>query len=406
MPTAKKAPAKKAASAKKAAPKKATDAALTKFEATFAESYGAGTLTRSPRIVAYKAIPTGSLDLDIALGVGGWLIGRLHEAWGPDGVGKTTLASMTVAEAQRMFPDKMVAYVDVEHKADKPWFAAHGVNLARMYLFQPDTAEDVADAVKDMIRSGVISLIVIDSIGAMIPEAEKEKDADKAVMAQQAKIITRMVKIAASEAPKTDTTVLMINQVRANLAYGGDTTTGGGFALKHVTTTKVKVKRTGSDPFKTTVNGEAGTIVGHEIAIYVERNGVAPAYRTAMVTLFNQDTKAFGPIGIDKADEAFKVGLRFRVIEQGGGGYYTLPGFERVRGRDAVLALLREHPKAVADIRTKALAAKAGDLFAEEISPEMLEEIETDATEHEPVLEPDDNVPAKAPLAFQKVADA
>ena len=356
----------------KAAASKASASALTKFEEKFAKSFGVGTLTRSAVINPYEVISTGSLALDYALGVGGFVEGRLHEIWGPEGIGKTRVALLTIVQAQRKHPDKMAAFIDVEQKMDAKWAAAHGVDLERLFLYRPNTAEDVADAVKEFVASGLVSLVVIDSIGAMIPEREKEKDAGDAVVGKQAQIVTRMVKIAAAEAPKTSTTVVIINQQRANLAYGADTTTGGGFALKHATTTKLKVKRSGAKtPIKVTINGEERTI-GHEIAITVERNGVANAYRTATITMFHVETEKYGPIGIDIADETVTLGLKTRVIKQRG-AWYDLPDSSTHQGREALLQAVRENLTVQEQIRDLVLQTMAGTIKPEE-SPEDIEE--------------------------------
>jgi len=346
--------------------------AMTDFETRFAKSFGEGTLQRDDVINPYPVISTGSLSLDYALGVGGLVEGRLHESWGPEGVGKTTMALYFLAEAQRKHPDKRVAFIDVEQKFDRSWAARHGVDLSRLYLYHPGNAEDVADAVKEFIRSGVVCAIVVDSIGAMLPEREKEKDAGDAVMAAQAKIVTRMVKIAAAEADAKGCTLYLINQVRANLAYGADTTTGGGFALKHATTTKLKFKRTGTLPFKVKVNGE-DVVVGHEIAVVIERNGVAPAYRTAVLVLFNQDTEKYGPLGIDRADEAVTMGIKSRVIKQRG-GWYDTPDGQAYQGRPAVVDAVRGDLSLQDQIRDLVLATVAGTIHEDETAPEAIEE--------------------------------
>ena len=339
-----------------------TKAAISKFEEMFGKRYGEGSLLTPDPTLGYEVISTGSLALDEITGVGGIVEGRLTEIWGPDGVGKSTLALMIVAEAQKKHPDKLVAWIDMEHAFDAKWAAVHGVDVARVKHYLPLSAEDVADAMKDMVLSGLFSLVVLDSIGAMIGQKEKEKAADEATMAIKAKIVTRMVNIAAPEADRTKTTVLLINQVRANLGYGADTTTGGGFALKHVTTMKFNLKRTGTPPFKVKSGGEE-IEVGNEIAIKVERNRVAPKGRRCNVVFFNQDS-TYGEIGIDLADEAFTVGLAKGIIEHSGNSY-TLPTGEKFVGRPKTIEALREDPSAVALIREKVLA-NMGDVFEDE----------------------------------------
>lgn len=381
-------------------------AALKKFEERFAKSFGADTLVRTSKINPYQVISTGSLTLDYRLTVGGVVEGRLNEWWGPDGVGKTTLCLMGIAEAQRKHPTKMTAFIDVEQKLDKAWAVAHGVDLNLLYHYVPQSAEDVADAMKEMLRSGLFSKIVVDSIAAMIPEAEKEKDADAAVMAAQAKIVTRMVKIAAVEATLTGTSIDLINQVRANLSYGADTTTSGGFALKHVTTMKFKLKRTGTPPYKAKI-GTEDRIVGHEIAIDIQRNGVGPAYRQAIVSLFHTTTDKYGPIGIDRADEAATLGIDTKVIQRSG-AWYTLPGGKRLNGKDLVVEALREDEGLLEAVRTAVLASVSEDIADEETVPEAIVEateeidgVEVNTETGEIVTDPETGRPA-----FRKGASA
>lgn len=349
----------------KAATSRAASIAVAKFEEKFGKAYGADTLKRASEVVPYEVLPTGSVTLDYKLGVGGLVEGRLHEVWGPDGVGKTTFALIVMAEAQRRHPDRWGAFIDMEHKLDRAWAVAHGVDLTRLHIFEPDDAESVADAMKDFCRSGLHSLIVLDSVGSMIPKSEIDKDADEVVVGKQANIVTRMVKLNAVEAARSGATPLLINQVRANLGYGADTTTGGGFALKHATTTKLKIKRTGTPPYKVKIDGE-DRIVGHEIAITVERNGVAPAYRTATISLIHVPTEKYGPVGIDRADEAATIGIDTGIIQQSG-AWYTLPQTgERVQGRDSVVRALRADPGLVEHIRANALVTVAHEVHEEE----------------------------------------
>lgn len=343
--------------------KTAAKTALAKFDEGFDKSYGKGILDYSGKIHPYEVISTGSLSVDYSMGVGGYILGRLYEIWGPDGIGKTTLALWAVVEAQKQYPNNPVVWVDVEHRADKLWMQIHGVDIspARLRIITPESAEQVADQVKDALRSEIFSLIVVDSIGGMIPEAEKEKDADKAVMAQQAKIVTRMVKIAAVEADKAGTVVLMLNQVRANLAYGADTMTGGGFALKHCSTGKLKLSSGGREPFKVKFPGEdRPRRVGHEVAVYNERNSVATAYKRAQFVLITAATKQYGPVGIDKVDDFTTMGLRTGVIEQKG-GWYTLPDGQKVNGRDAILDVLRGDDRLMTVVRERVLSTLSAE---------------------------------------------
>lgn len=328
-----------------------------KFEERFAKRFGEKSIHMATDADAYEVIPTGSLALDYALGVGGYVEGRLVEIWGVDAIGKSTLALQAIGEAQRKHADKLAAWIDMEQVFDLGWAMQQGVDPERLTVMPATTAEDVADAMKEILVSGLFSIVVLDSIGAMIPQVEVEKGADEATMAVQAKIVTRMVKIAAPAAAESKTVVLLLNQVRANLSYGATTTTGGGFALKHVTTHKLKLKRTGTKPYTARVPGEKEPVeVGHELAILVERNKVAPPKRTAIVSLFHTESDAFGPPGIDRVDEAVTMGLKLGVIEQAG-PYYTLPDQTKLQGRDKLVAHVREHPELLALLRERVLAA-------------------------------------------------
>jgi recombination protein RecA len=345
---------------------KAAEAGLDKFEKTMAKRYGEGRLDRSGTIVEYETVSTGSMLLDVATGVGGLVMGRLHEWWGIDSVGKTFMAILAMIEAQRKYPERMVAVVNVEHTWDKKWAQTLGLDLTRCYIFHPDTAEDVADVVRDLIceppeKHGLppFSMILVDSIGAMIPKKELEKLADEAVVALQAKIVTRMVKKNSVYADRHGVCVLMINQVRANVSgYGNPNTTGGGHALKHGTTMKMLFKRTGTDPYKVKEDGVEIT-VGHEMSVLLERNKVAPSKTSALLSVYFVPSEKYGPLGVDRADEAARLGRRFGLIHQDG-AWYTLWTGEKMQGLDTVTDHLRTHPDLIQEVRQRVLDLHAG----------------------------------------------
>lgn len=370
------------ATKKKPATEAASNRALEAFQAKMDKSFGAGVFSMSADITAYDVIPTGSIVLDYYLGVGGYVVGRLHELWGPEGAGKTTMAMQAVREAQRKYSDKLAAWIDVEKRLDKSWAVQHGVDLSRMVIVQPNSAEDVADQLKELCRSGLFSIVVVDSVGAMLPEKAKEKDAEDSVMGKEAQVITRMVKLNAVEAQRSNTTVLLLNQVRANFGYGADTTTPGGFALKHATTTKLNIKRAGGTDtaFKVKINGE-DRIVGHMLAVNIQRNSVAPAYRTAQFPMFYIPTEKYGPVGIDSADEAATIGILSKVVQLSGSWYTIKYSGVRVQGRDALVEELRKDPDTIAKIRELALLANAPT----EVSEDGLDVDETVQETHEDV---------------------
>lgn len=340
---------------------KASASALAKFEEEFTKSFGDGTLKKGNTFVPYEVISTGSVLLDVATGVGGYVEGRIHEIWGADDLGKSTLAFMAAAEAQKKYPDKIVAYIDPENKVDIPWAKAHGVDTDKWYLYTPSNAEDVADAVGRFAKQNFISMIVVDSIGAMIGKVEQDKQADEATVAVVAKIVTRMVKNAASLASQNGQVIILINQIRSNIsAYGGPTVLPGGWALKYSTTMRFKLRGTSKQPLEDVIRGEK-IPVAKEIAIEVERNKVAPKGVTAMVLMSTVASK-YGPIGIDKADEAAGVGIKSGVIHQAG-PYYTMPTGQKFQGRDAVVEYLRANPQEIEDIRKLCLAQGADKII-------------------------------------------
>lgn len=336
------------------------DKFLAKFETQHAKSN-----IMDPSGPPPTPISTGCLTLDYALGVGGLVPGRLTEFWGREQTGKSTMYTIAAAAYQKAVPDKMVGWIDAEATFDLEYARSLGLDLdpTRLLIVQPGNAEEVADIIKDLIISDMVGFAILDSIGAMIPQAEIEKDADEATMALVAKIVTRMTKIAAAELRPRGAMVGVINQVRANLAYGADITRTGGFALQHVTTHRVKFSRTPEKPIMQGSRAD-GTEeqVGIEIAMKVEKNKVAPPGRTAKAWLFNQFTEQYGPPGIDRVADAWGVGRVSGVIERAG-SIYTLPDGTKHKGEDATKEYLRATPSAIEAIREKAIATRAHEVI-------------------------------------------
>jgi recombination protein RecA len=320
-----------------------------------------------------EVVPTGSLSLDYALGCGGWVKGRVVELWGREQTGKSTMLTISVAEFQRQVPDRMAAWIDVEGTFDLEWARGHGANLdpSRFLLIQPGNAEEVADLTKELINATdggdpMFGFITLDSVGAMITQTEKDKDADEVTMAANAKVVTRMVKIASADMGQTGAVLAIINQVRANLAYGGDLTRTGGFALSHVTTHRVQFKRTGTKPYMIGGKG-AEEQVGQEIAMFVEKNKVAPPKRTAMATFWNQTTEKYGPMGLDVARDVFNTARNIPDVFGRRGAWFDLPDGSKHNGEDAVVTYLRENTAAREAIREKVLATRAHEVITDPI---------------------------------------
>lgn len=335
------------------------------FRERMEKSYGAGTLrTGTEALKPYAVMPSGSLLLDDALSTGGFVLGRISEWYGWDDVGKTTMAAILCAEAQKMFPDRFVAYVDMEGKVDLPWFEAHGVDLDRLFLLQPESAEDVADMVSDFLKEKSISLLVVDSIGAMIGRVEMEKRSDEATVAVVARIVTRMVKAATALARKHEPNIVLINQLRAEIGSGpraGGTTRPGGNALRFQSTTRLKLAYTAEPALKVSMGGD-DIEVAREIAITVERNKCGIKGRTVKVKLVSVATDEFGPIGIDQHFEAAQLGEKRGLIKTSG-SWYTLPGHEKgLQGIRKVADYLREHPDEFTSLREQLLAMRLDEV--------------------------------------------
>lgn len=377
MPPAKKAAAKKT-TARRTGAKKATTAAREKFEEEFARSMGVTPKTKPKKV---QIVPTGIMALDYALAVGGVPVGRIMEMWGPEHAGKTTAAIWMAVQFQQAFPQRMIAWVDMEQTFDQEWAEKLGLDMSRVYFYTPETAEDVADAIKRFVNSGICSFVVLDSVGGMISRVEIEKEADEATVGKVPGIVTRMVKIASPAAARNETTVCVINQVRANIGgYGPDEDTGGGWALKHVTTMKIQVRKIGgagtSREVKRPGSADDKKIpVGHKIAMRVQKNKMGPYGQVAEVWLHNVATRDFGPIGFDNVGDTFGFAKRLGLLgPRAKSGYYLL-GEEEVRGEPAAVEALRLRPDVVADLRTRILATRE-DLVNEEVDETPAEEVD------------------------------
>jgi recombination protein RecA len=364
------------------APKKPTSLAALRDDLT--RRYGDRVVKRET-VTPYQVIPTGSLTLDLATRVGGWVCGRMVEIVGPEGVGKTTTVISSMIEAQRMFPDKAVAYIDMEQTFDYGWAERLGLltDSGHWLHLYPDDSEDVADMLRRTVETGFCSLVSIDSIGGMESKEAFTKAAADKVMGRNAQVITRMVKHCAVLTRATKTVVLLVNQYRANLdnPQSADISAGPK-AMKYSTTMRVDMSQVWSaDPLKALLPGDdEETVVGRMIRARITRNKVAVQGKRAEFYLVNADTPEHGPIGIDRADEAVTVGLFTEVIERRGNWYY-LPlqkGQKKptgAQGRPALTAHLRSCPDDLEAVRNASLA-----VFSHEVKPEVTVEAEMVAT--------------------------
>jgi recombination protein RecA len=339
------------------------ESARVRFLENMRKSYGNSVVSLASEVVRPQAISTGALSLDAAMASGGFMRKRITEVWGPPGGGKTTLTLIAAAGAQKTIPDKYVAFIDVEGTFDRQWAKELGVDTDRMDVYSPPTAEEVADLVKDLLESEQYSMIILDSIGAMLPKEEFEKDAAEVSVGTIAKIITRMVKMAAVYAKRYDVAVVIINQVRANIGFGKDTDTGGGWGLKHVSSHKLHVKR-GSTPY-TIGSGDSKINVGFKMSVKVEKSKVSPEGRVALFDIYTQASQKYGPVGINLAQDAAAVGIRLGVIKQRG-AQYTMPDGSVIKSREIVELALQEDPLLLEKVRTGVLEAIKDDFRDDE----------------------------------------
>lgn len=356
--------------------------AMNKFRDQLEKRYGTR-LTQTKTLRAYQIVSTGSLTLDIAMRTGGWIRGRTHEIVGQAGSAKTTISILSAVEHQKAEPKLAVGWIDMEHSFDFAWANALGLDTseARFTHVLPDDSEDVADIIKMMSQTELFSMIVVDSIGGMESKKAFEKDAEDVVMGKNAQVITRMVKQVATLAHMHKITVIFVNQLRANLSGMGMDKPAGPKALGYNTTMSVSLSRKGGPQSDTTrlINepGEDKPVpVGLRFVGKVTRSRVAPQGRQAEFWLMNVPTPDYGPVGINRADEALNVGLRMGVITQAG-AFYTLPGQEKaIQGRDRVSRMLNQDPALTDLVRTKAL-----EMIKDEVHQETVVEFKEDTDE-------------------------
>ncbi|MBR6353747.1 MAG: recombinase RecA [Oscillospiraceae bacterium] len=306
--------------------KKALETAIAKIE----KDYGKGTIMRlgDDISVNVEALSTGSLSLDLALGIGGIPRGRIVEIYGPEASGKTTLALHAVASAQKSGGD--AAYIDVEHALEPAYARALGVDIDSLLISQPDTGEQALDIAESLVRSGAVDVVVIDSVAALIPRVELEGEVGDTVVGALARLMSQAMRRLAGAISKNNCTVIFINQLRQKIGvmYGNPETTPGGLALKYYASVRIDVRRI--ETLK--VNGE---MVGNRTRAKVVKNKVAPPFREAEFDIMYGE-------GISKIGEIIDLGAKLELIDKAG-AWYTVAG-QRIQGRDGVKQFLTENP--------------------------------------------------------------
>ena len=316
---------------------KALQAALAQIE----KQFGKGTIMRlgeGEQIEDIQVVSTGSLGLDIALGVGGLPRGRVIEIYGPESSGKTTLTLQVIAEMQKL--GGTCAFIDAEHALDTGYAEKLGVNLHDMRISQPDTGEQALEIVDSLVRSGAIDLVVIDSVAALVPKAELEGDMGDSLPGLQARLMSQALRKLTATIKKTNCTVVFINQIRMKIGvmFGSPETTTGGNALKFYASVRLDIRRTG-----TIKKGDVA--IGNETKVKVVKNKVSPPFKQAEFDIL------FGE-GISREGEVIDMGVVAKVVDKAG-AWYAYNGEKIGQGRDNAREFLRENPELAREIENK-----------------------------------------------------
>ena len=316
---------------------KALAAALMQIE----KQFGKGSIMRlgdGEVVDAIEVVSTGSLGLDIALGVCGLPRGRVVEIYGPESSGKTTLTLQVVAEMQKL--GGTCAFIDAEHALDAQYAQKLGVNLQEMLISQPDTGEQALEIVDALVRSGSIDLVVIDSVAALTPKAELEGEMGDSLPGLQARLMSQALRKLTGTVKKTNTLVIFINQIRMKIGvmFGSPETTTGGNALKFYSSVRLDIRRTGSIK-----RGEE--VIGSETKVKVVKNKVAPPFKTAEFDILYGE-------GISREGEVIDLGVEAKIVDKSG-AWYAYKGEKIGQGKDNSREFLRENPDIALEIENK-----------------------------------------------------
>ena len=318
--------------------KKALSLVLDKLDKT----YGKGTvMTLGDASVddSIEVIPSGSLGLDLALGVGGYPRGRVIEIYGPESSGKTTLTLHAIAEAQKA--GGIAAFIDAEHAFDRHYAAKLGINLDDLIISQPDNGEQALEIADNLIRSGAIDIVVIDSVAALTPKAEIEGEMGDSKMGLHARLMSQALRKLTATISKTKCTVIFINQLREKIGvmFGNPETTTGGNALKFYASVRIDIRRSGS-PIKV---GEDA--VGNRVKVKIVKNKVAPPFKNTEFDIMYGE-------GISKVGEILDLGVEFDIVKKSG-SWFSYGDTKLGQGRDAVKELLKDNPELLEELAEK-----------------------------------------------------
>lgn len=326
---------------------KDTDAALDDAISQIEKKFGKGSVMRlgDRTAVDIDVIPSGSLTLDKALGIGGYPKGRIIEIYGPESSGKTTLTLHAIAQAQKQ--GGKAAFIDAEHAIDPVYAKNLGVDIDELILSQPDSGEQALEIAEMLVRSGVIDLIVIDSVAALVPQVELDGEMGDAAVGLQARLMSKALRKLSGVMNKTNCTVIFINQLREKIGvmYGNPETTTGGRALKFYSSVRVEIRR--SEQIK-----QNGEIIGNKANIKVVKNKVAPPFKTTQVDII------YGK-GISRDGEILDLAVEGDIVEKSG-AWYAYNGEKIGQGRENAKNFLIEHPAIFEEVEEKVKAQLFG----------------------------------------------
>ena len=319
---------------------KALQAAMAKIE----KDFGKGSVMKlgDENIESVEVIPTGSISLNVALGVGGYPRGRIIEIYGPASSGKTTLAIHAIAEAQKA--GGIAAFIDAEHAFDRFYAEKLGVDIDNLLISQPDNGEQALEIADQLIRSSAIDILVVDSVAALTPKKEIEGDMGDNNVGLQARLMSQALRKLTSTVSKTNTTCIFINQLREKIGimFGNPETTTGGNALKFYSSVRLDIRRVTSIK-------DGDQVIGNQVRVKVVKNKVAPPFRKAEFEI------TFGE-GISKIGEILDLGVEYGIIQKSG-SWFSYDNSKLGQGRDATKALLKDNPELCEDIEGKIMQA-------------------------------------------------
>ncbi len=321
----------------KAAKAKALKLTLDKLD----KAYGKGTVMKmgDRQVVDVESIPTGSLALNAALGVGGYPRGRVIEIYGPESSGKTTLTLHAIAEAQKA--GGIAAFIDAEHAFDRFYAEKLGIDLDNLIISQPDHGEQALEIAENLIRSGAIDIIVIDSVAALTPKSEIEGEMGDSKMGLHARLMSQALRKMTGTISKTNCTVIFINQLREKIGvmFGNPETTTGGNALKFYASVRLDIRRS------TQIKNTDGSVQGNKTRVKVVKNKVAPPFRTAEFDILYGE-------GVSKIGEVIDLGVEYEIINKAG-SWFSYGDTKLGQGRDSVKSILLDNPDLMDELEVK-----------------------------------------------------